>query len=332
MNVKAISFNKTGYDPFIDFLKAYSIICVVVAHILPADFYKYILFQVWGDMQVPMFVLIQVFHAYKKGIKPKLNWESLLKRIFIPFVAVQVVITGFKALMQGGAARNLLITSAIWGGYGPGSYYIWIYLQIAFLLVIIWPWMRKMSIRQAILVFLIISVGFEILFSVIDLPDWLYRLLCVRYLFLIPLGMIWIEKGVELNSRNIVLSILSIFAVLFFVFTNYDLEPIFYNTGWDTHRWVCYFYLPILLTYVLFLVWNKIKNSSWIETVTKWTAARSYEIFLAQMAVFACFSTSVLAFVSNGLVRFAIWALLTFTLSLLFGGFIYWFRKSILKW
>ena len=116
MNVKAISFNKTGYDPFIDFLKAYSIICVVVAHILPANFYKYILFQVWGDMQVPMFVLIQVFHAYKKGIKPKLNWESLFKRIFIPFVAVQVVITGFKALMQGGVTRNLLITNVIGGG------------------------------------------------------------------------------------------------------------------------------------------------------------------------------------------------------------------------
>ena len=101
MTSKAISFNKTGYDPFIDFLKAYSIICVVIAHILPAEFYKYILFQVWGDMQVPMFVLIQVFHAYKKGLKPQLNWSILFKRICLPFAAIQAFIIGFKALMGG---------------------------------------------------------------------------------------------------------------------------------------------------------------------------------------------------------------------------------------
>lgn len=101
MTAKALTFNKTGYDPFIDFLKAYSIICVVIAHILPAQCYKYMLFEVWGDMQVPMFILIQVFHAYKKEQTPKLNWSNLLKRIFFPFVVVQAVITGFKALTGG---------------------------------------------------------------------------------------------------------------------------------------------------------------------------------------------------------------------------------------
>ena len=154
--------------------------------------------------------------------------------------------------------------------------------------------------------FLIISIGFELLFSVVNLPDWLYRLLCVRYLFLIPLGMIWIEKGAEINWKTILLSVLSIVAVLFFVFTEYNLEPFFYNTGWEFHRWICYFYLPFLLTYGLYLMWNKIKTSNWIENATKWTAARSYEIFLAQMAVLACFSVSFLTFVPNNIIRFAI--------------------------
>ena len=102
MVANTICFNKTSYDPFIDFLKAYSIICVVISHILSPEFYKYILFQVWGDMQVPMFVLIQVFHAYKKGRTPKLNWSSLLKRIIIPFCAIQSLIIIFK-LTTGGA-------------------------------------------------------------------------------------------------------------------------------------------------------------------------------------------------------------------------------------
>lgn len=329
MKGQTITFNKTGYDPFVDFLKAYSIICVVIAHILPPQAYRYVLFDVWGDMQVPMFVLIQVFHAYKKGVAPKLNWSSLLKRIILPFVAIQAVIIAFKALTGGDILWTSFLKS---GGFGPGSYYIWIYLQIAVLLVIIWPWLKKFSAKQAFGAFLVVSIGFEVLFSFIDFPGWLYRLLCVRYLFLIPLGMVWIEKGVELNRKTVVLSVLSIIAVLFFVFTKYDLDPFFYNTEWETHRWICYFYLPILLTYGLYLVWNKFKKAAWIESATKWTAARSYEIFLAQMAVFACFSVSVLTSVPNNFVRFVIWASITFIFSLLLGGAIYWFRKSILKW
>lgn len=316
MTAKALSFNKTGYDPFIDFLKAYSIICVVVAHILPAEFYKYILFQVWGDMQVPMFVLIQVFHAYKKEVQPKLNCASLLKRIFLPFIVVQLVIIGFKSLTGGGNLWSSFLTS---GGYGPGSYYIWIYLQIAVLLVILWPWLKKLSIRQALFIGVTVSVGFEILFSVISLPEWIYRLLCVRYLFLIPLGMIWIEKGVELNRRTIMLSILSIVAVLFFVFTQYNLEPVFYTTGWKTHRWICYFYLPILLTYALWLIFKKVNSFQKFSHVVNEIAKSSYEIYLIQMIVLVVIPLHRFDFISIEFLKISVWMLLTFSFSI-FGG------------
>lgn len=322
-----IGFNKSGYDPFIDFLKAYSIVCVIIAHILPSEFYKYILFQVWGDMQVPMFILIQVFHTYKKGVKPKLNWESLLKRICVPFIAVQAVIVGFKALTEG-----IIWTDFVYsGGFGPGSYYIWIYIQMAFLVVIIWPWIKRVSFKYLLMVFLILSICLEVLFSIINLPEWLYRLLCVRYLFLIPLGIMWIEKGVLLNGKTILLSIISIVAVLFFVFTDYDLEPYFFNTGWKTHRWICYFYLPILLTYGLYIVWDRIQHLHIIEKAVKWTAARSYEIFLAQMAVFVCFPFACFSLIPNSFISYSVWAVLVFSLSIFFGGVISWLRKIILK-
>lgn len=200
------------------------------------------------------------------------------------------------------------------------------------MLVVLWPQFKKLSLKQALLVFLVISVGFELLFSNINLPDWLYRLLCVRYLFLFPLGMVWIVNGVELNWRNTVLSILSIIAVLFFVFTKYNLEPFFYNTGWETHRWICYFYLPILLTYGLHLIWNSVKENQLVEKAVKWTAARSYELFLSQMAVLVCLPFAYFSVLIKGLLGFSIWAILVFALSIFFGGVIYWFRKSILTW
>ena len=327
-----LTFNKNGYDPFIDFLKAYSIVMVVVAHILPPASYKYILFWVWGDMQVPMFVLIQVFHAYKKDRRPTLKWSSLIKRIIIPFVIIQALILGFKVLVSNEIPRFMLVSGLLGGGFGPGSYYIWIYLQIAVLLVVIWPWLKMLSLNQAIISFLFISVVFEILFSVSNCPEALYRVLCARYLFLIPLGLIWVEKGVVLNRGTILLSILSIIAVLFFVLTDYNLEPLFFNTRWRFHRWICYFYLPSLLTYVLYLVWVSVRRITWVESLVRWIAARSYEVFLAQMAVIACIKTLSPSIVSNRVIAFVLFAIIVFAFSFSLGGFVFWFEKKILKW
>ena len=111
-----ISFNKTGYDPFIDFLKAYAIIFVVVAHNFPTVLWNYCLFQVWADMQAPIFILIQVFHAYKKGNPPTIKWSSLLKRIVLPFVAIQGIILSLRLFFSSKSTHNVLISSVMGGG------------------------------------------------------------------------------------------------------------------------------------------------------------------------------------------------------------------------
>ena len=316
---KRISFNKTGYDPFIDFLKAYAIIFVVVAHNFPSELWKYCLFQVWADMQVPMFILIQVFHAYKKGTAPRIKWSSLLKRIVLPFVVIQAIILSLRLLFSSESPYNVLVSSVIGGGYGPGSYYFWIYIQVAILLVWIWPLVKKLARIQLTCLFLFLSIGCEILFSVINLPDFVYRLLAIRYLFLIPLALVWIDKGVELNVKNVALSVVSIASVVFFSFSNLNLEPFFYQTGWATHRWICYFYLPILLTNVLWIVFNQVKRVDMISSAIKEVARCSYEIYLAQMLVFVVFPMSRLSFIQSSYIRLPIWMILTFAISILGG-------------
>lgn len=42
----SISFNKTGYDPFIDFLKTYSILVVVFCHGFP--YLQEVGYPIWG--------------------------------------------------------------------------------------------------------------------------------------------------------------------------------------------------------------------------------------------------------------------------------------------
>ena len=43
--MQTITFNKSGYDPFIDYIKAFAIICVLIGHTFPfPEYWGYRLF------------------------------------------------------------------------------------------------------------------------------------------------------------------------------------------------------------------------------------------------------------------------------------------------
>lgn len=64
----SLTFNRDGYDPLIDYLKGLCILFVVIQHSIPTALHHYTMFALWGRLAVPIFLLIQVFHAYKKLI------------------------------------------------------------------------------------------------------------------------------------------------------------------------------------------------------------------------------------------------------------------------
>jgi hypothetical protein len=119
--------------------------------------------------------------------------------------------------------------------------------------------------------------------------------------------------------KSVLLSIVSIGAVIFFSYTSYNLEPLFYQTGWAFHRWICYFYIPILLTYVLWLVYNPIKKLEKLSIAIKEIAKCSYEIYLFQMLVFVVLPSSRLNFIQSIYLRLPLWIILTFVISIVGG-------------
>lgn len=288
-NIGRIEFNKEGHDGFIDFLKAYSIFFVVVSHCLPRVYWDKILFEVWGDMQVPMFLLVQTFHAYKKGKQPHLNLPKMASRIIIPFVFIQLMIIGILWLCFSENLPDLAIHALCFDGKGPGSYYILVYIQFAVLLPLLFPLVEKWPDKAFLSLILALSIGLEILFSLIDLPDSVYRLLCVRYLFLVYLGLVWVRQGIRINVLTISLSLISIAVILFFLKTDYDLEPWLYQTEWKFHRWICYFNVTWLLPFLLHRIYKWIQKNKWLNNIVSEIGKCSYEIFLVQMLVFAIF-------------------------------------------
>ena len=202
------------------------------------------------------------------------------------------------------------------GGYGNGSYYPWIYFQVALLLPM-FAWLLKRCNRiTSLVIFLAICEGFEILFSVTDFPDRVYRLLVIRYIFLIYLGWVWVKDGVRINWLTIFLSAISFVAIIYFEYLSVNDEPWFYKTRWSFHRWPCYIYVAYGLTAILHVLWKGLSKNDRIVKYIKILATSSYEIFLMQMTIRFFFMRSVMDFIQNKYIAYAAWFLMFWMLSI----------------
>lgn len=284
---RIVSFNKNGHDPFIDFLKSYAIICVLVAHTFP--FLNEIGYSLWAGMQVPIFILIQAFHVLKKD-SPHFNFVSVIRRIFLPFAIITLITVAILYTIQffvGGGNVFTISELCKRGGVGPGSYYPWIFLQIAILLPVIKPFFEKIPRFLQILSMIGVCEILEIFESLIGMPEYLHRLIAIRYLFLIFLGWVWVKDGIVINTKTLILSIISLLSVIYFEYFSGNSEPWFYNTSWKFHRWPCYYYVSVLLCYILFCIYGVLSKFEIINKASCILAKCSYEIFLVQMALIA---------------------------------------------
>lgn len=106
-----IQFNKKGYEPLLDYIKAFAIVCVLIGHTSP--WHEQIGYGLWAGMQVPLFVLVQSFHSLKRT-EVKLNWGKLFWRIVVPYCFVQIAIILLLGIKKG--FDNSLITKFVYGG------------------------------------------------------------------------------------------------------------------------------------------------------------------------------------------------------------------------
>ena len=290
-----LTLRRDEYDPFIDFVKGVCIVLVVLTHCLPDIVQFYVLFPLWGRPAVPLFLIIQVFHTYKKGLDvADTNYRRMWQRIVKPFLVTELVIFILCATMImtiGDHNWSSLIQQTITkAGLGPGAYYPWIYVQFAILLPLIAPLFKRLKGIWLAVTFILVCELIEILCSVTKMPEELYRLLFLRYLFLAYLGYVLVFKGYLMSWRIVFLSAISIVATLFLVYSDINLSPFVYDSyGWKTCHWVCYFYIAYLMIWMLKWVDKKTGVfTSWNGYMKK-LGRYSYEIFLFQMLYFAVF-------------------------------------------
>lgn len=284
--VTSFRFTKEGYDPFIDFLKGVCILWVVITHAITPPIHDYSLFCLWGDMAVPLFLMIQCVHVYKKEQQPSpISCGKIWKRIIKPFLYVQSIILTLgiaKDVVQQRSPLDFVNQFLLSGGFGRGSYYPKMYLEFAILIPLFYPLFKRDS-RMGGGVLLLISVVVEVLFCYIDFyPLWQW--FCFRYLFLIYLGYMVATRGIKLNNKTVALSVLSVLFVLFSQYGDVNMEPLFYDNPWTIYHWPAYIFVVFLLIPFLYLIFQKVPKR--VKQYTMLCGKYSYDIFLFQMLVF----------------------------------------------
>lgn len=284
-----IKFLKNEYDPFIDYLKGICIIFVVWTHCIPRDELSCILFPFWGDTAVPLFLIIQTFHCYKKEAKLPSIYK-LWKRIILPYLVLMVFTFAFDYFIFYKETSGLFDISLYWDNRGPGSYYIFVYIQFAFLLPLIEPLLRRLSLKWLCFIFIIVSQIIEYLFCVTDCPDNIYRIIFCRYTFLIYLGYLLAKKGIAVNITTIFMSLISLAFIYFFNYTEYDWGYFFCTTytNWRNCHWICYPYIAFLFLWLITLTYKQ--TSNYTKKLIQLFGKFSYEIYLFQMFYFAIIS------------------------------------------
>ena len=167
------------------------------------------------------------------------------------------------------------------GGYGPGGYFMLILIQAILVTPIIYKIMKD-NHNSGLVIMFVISTLLELICKIFNVDPGLYRLLIVRYIFAIAIG-IWIAKNKKTKNYLWIL-ILSVVSIAYITSVQYFGKVYITEYMWTAEHAPAYFYVAILVYIGLnFFDLSKLGKSGLILTSI---GKRSYYIYLAQMLYF----------------------------------------------
>ena len=234
----------------------------------------------------------------------------MLDRVFLPFFLLIFSQCAIFYLLKGGVDWQRLYMQ---GGFGPGSYYPWIYLQCWLILPFVIFLVNCLSFRRSFVLFVGICALGEWFTCVFHVPDNVYRLLFYRYLFLLYLGCVILKFKIKLNVWVCRLALIALFLAILEIYTSVDLMPYLTNQ-WKGYHWVDYFY-TLFVFFLLVKLYNYIMKSRLSVFFVK-LGNYSYEVFLFQMLEFSLISEKRFFFIENEVFRNIVYVLTTIVFSI----------------
>ncbi|MEZ8788973.1 acyltransferase family protein [Vibrio splendidus] len=279
----------------IDVIKTISIISVILLHSFSAEYLLEVGSPLHLSNAVPMFMLIAglnsansilnsqheftFYNEYSKRIHLKI-WKIL--KIFAVFFAVEFCIFVFL-----GYDPIEILKTLPYGGIGPGSYFIPVFIQhiILFPLVFYVCLKNKDNKPLTFIFFFFIAIIIEYVCVLLSISEELYRVLIVRYIFLIFLGCYLAFHG--FNKKFLLLA--SVFSILYIIGVNYnDLEVKYIPSYWSSQHYPAYMY-TVLIFYIFKSMSNLINKTSILNCIAV-VSNSTLHIFVFQMLYFLLIS------------------------------------------
>ncbi len=304
----------------IDRIKGICILFVVVTHFNWSDKQRdLLLFPFWIEMAVPVFMIITGYvfsmsfdnkgcNTLKKIYDLKYTFRRLLRYLIPYFVIFSIELFIYYSFSYK-ISIPYSIMVFITGGLGPGAYYVPILIQITFFMPLIYLLLQNNPLIGIFLCFAL-NLLYEVVKTLINMPDSIYRLCAFRYLFILAFGaFLYFYKR---DIKKHVIMIIGAIGGGFLIYTEYIGNPPVFLENWTgTCCMACLFACPLLY---LALNSNKNYKKSMICCVGK----ASYNIYLFQMIYYwACFNTICNA-IPNWILQFIISILLCLSAGVLF--------------
>lgn len=265
-----------------DFLKGLCSILVVLTHYAwQSAERRTLLFPWWVDMAALVFMMMSGY-VYEKSCRRR-NIECLSQayapgllfrraiRYTLPFVIVYCLMLLRDHLKYGAVTYDIFITF-LQGGRGQGGFYYPVIMQFIFVVPVIRAIVRKYRVG-GLLLCLAANLVFEVLHVAYNVPVESYRLLVLRYIFVIAAGC-YLATGAPIKTLwGIVMSYLGILFLVMYLYNGYKPTYLIHWTGTSVAA-------GLYISPVIWLVMRKCKlRFAPLELLGK----ASYHTFLAQM-------------------------------------------------
>lgn len=274
---------------WIDLFKLCSICVVIFTHASWSNTQRLEFFFPFSiDMAVPVFMLISgVIWSYsieKHDFLDNYQYNILFKRWFrftLPLLIAFLLEILIYCAFKGALTMRSAIVQLYLGGYGPGSYYYPIMIQLIFYFPVIYLIVQK---HRAIGVFICGIINFIFEFSVLTygVSVSTYRLLIFRYTLLIALGVFfYLEKKLILSKAYIKWHLVALLIGFVYIhISSYTSINTYVFEYWTTTSMLVSFWVFPFFCLVYF--WSKDMNYYKILFLGK----ASYHIFLTQMVYY----------------------------------------------
>ena len=275
-----------------DYLKALGIICVIVMHIWLAGYDKRsflgIVFPYFFSFIVPMFMMISgyfyVLSWEKSGIVTvgqyfRKQFIKKMSRVLVPFLlfyGIEVIVLRYFWHWDWLDWKQILYWG-VQGGFGPGSYYIPVLIQIIILFPFLYILFRKNHVLGSIAIAAIQTV-LELCGIFFHISSDAYRLLAFRYFIFLWVGMLLYHyKSFHYKWYLWICAVFGGIYIYIINFTGYSLR--FYRYWVDCSLPTALLFGPLFVALVKLVC----KAPPWLDRAIRKIGESTLFIYLVQM-------------------------------------------------